>query len=638
MPWLATDGSSIFPALFAIAFLWLSLALGRRILIILGANAEISPIERGMIATGLGAGLLQFVPFALGTVGLLSTTALTIAIGAIFLAAAADLRAVGLAAINFIRGFTRPSGWTIAWLVALTPALLAAALVALSPSTDPDGLSYHLTVPKRWMHTGSLDYLPTYPYSNAPMGAQMLFAIGMAFAGDVAAKCIHYTLGLAAVAAIYLTGLRLSGRMAGAVPATLSLVGHGGLAIVMGVAYVEGIATLAISASALAWLVWYQWGNRGYLYGAALLAGLSVSFKISSAVFPVALLALTVVADVARSAYAPPNAGRGNAIVHALTGSLALIPFFAAPVLPWFARALLVTGNPFFPLFASIIPSRDLPADLASQVDRYNRYMTWGHVWRDWTIDERMWILFGVAALWVLLGAIAFFRFRSMIARGTIVVLIATGLLQLMGAGLYLRYWLPIAGVLMVPIAAAFAPFLARRIVMLAWLGITLAGSLVAVHKSQINADIVRTVAGLDRRIDFLRGNLSLYPLYELANRDLPADAGILLSAYCGAFYIDRRTFCAEMVHTAIRFTSWKEFTEDLRTHRITHVIAPTVLATGGPPPPLGGSSVSVVTRTAQYQLVRSLLTSHARTIATAADQGLYEIAPALTEAPKPTR
>ena len=80
------------------------------------------------------------------------------------------------------------------------------------------------------------------------------------------------------------------------------------------------------------------------------------------------------------------------------------------------------------------------------------------------------------------------------------------------------------------------------------------------------------------------------------------------------------------MVQNSLRYTSWGEFAEDLRRLHVTHVIAPSVLATGGPTPDLGGSSVGSVTRAGQYRMVRELLTQHARVLTTAADQGLYEI------------
>jgi hypothetical protein len=183
----------------------------------------------------------------------------------------------------------------------------------------------------------------------------------------------------------------------------------------------------------------------------------------------------------------------------------------------------------------------------------------------------------------------------------------------------------------MVPIAAALDRQLSRRPVMLAWLAISLAGGLYQARRIVLDGggDLVawvRTIGGLEDREVFLRNRLPLYPLYERANRDLPPDAGVLLSGYCGSFYIDRSTYCAEMVHSSVRFSNWDDFLSDLRRLHITHLIAPSALATGGPTPDLGGSSVSVITRADQYRVVRQLLTYHARTLQTASDQGLYEI------------
>jgi hypothetical protein len=131
---------------------------------------------------------------------------------------------------------------------------------------------------------------------------------------------------------------------------------------------------------------------------------------------------------------------------------------------------------------------------------------------------------------------------------------------------------------------------------------------------------------GTQDRKAFLQERLALLPLYERINQDLPRQAGVLLSDYCGGFYIDRSTFCAEMVQDSLRFTSWEEFTSDIRRLGITHVVAPAVFATNGPSPVHGGSSVSELTRAGQERMMRELLTRHARTLQTAADMGLYEI------------
>jgi hypothetical protein len=397
---------------------------------------------------------------------------------------------------------------------------------------------------------------------------------------------------------------------------------------ILGYGYVEGGASLAVACATLAWLIWYEGGSQGLLRVAALLAGIAVSFKISAALFPIALGAMTLLALFERKR----ESGAPRPFIAAVTASIGLIPLVTAPVVPWFVRAFILTGNPFFPVLASRIPSRDLSPDLAAQVDRYQRYLTWGNsLGREWTLEQRTHVLFAVALAVALLGVLAFSKFRSRMARGTIVIVTITALAQLLAAGLYFRYSLPIGAALLLPVVAPFETWFARRPVMLAWVALTLAFSLQQARHSLLEAGadlrgLAATAAGLEDRRAFLEERLALYPLYERANRDLPADSGVMLSAYCAGFYIDRATFCAEMVQDSLRFTNWDEFTSDLRRLRITHLIAPSALATGGPTPFLGGSSVSVITRAGQFRLVRQLLEHHSRTVATASDTGLYEI------------
>jgi hypothetical protein len=626
---LTTEGSALLPLAFIAAYFVLSVALGRRVSRLCGAAQIGTRLERAVIYAALGAGGLQFVPFALGAAGQLNVIALRVAAFVVGVLLLPDLRMVAKSAVA--SSWRWPDRWLLSWAVALSPAVLMAACIALAPSLDPDGLAYHLTVPKRWIHAGHLEYLPTYPYSNAPMGMEMLFAWALALAGDSAAKCIHLLLGCLAVAAIYLAGKRLRGPMAGAVPATIFLVGPAGAVAVLGFSYVEGGAALATAGAALAWLIWFQTQQRGYLRVAALLAGTAVTFKISAALFPIALGALSFLAMYEQLR----GQGIRRPFMAAATAMASLIPFVAAPAIPWFTRAFLVTGNPFFPVLANRIPSRDLSADLASKVDNYNRFLTWGNaLGREWSLEQRTHLLMAIGVVLLLIGVFAFFKLRTRLARGTAVIVTITAIAQLSAAGLYFRYSLPLAAALMLPVVLPFERWLARRPVMLSWIAITLALSLLQARHSYLEeggniSGMLRSLAGPEQRTKFLQERLPPYALYERVNAELPANAGIMLSSYCGGFYMDRATFCAEMVQDSLRFTGWEDFSADLRRLGITHLIAPSALATGGPTPYLGGSSVSVITRADQFRLVRQLLTQHARMLQTASDLGLYEIDPA---------
>jgi hypothetical protein len=640
LPWLTTEGTFLEPVLFVAALLWLSLGVGRRLLIVLGAAGEGEPAERGILAVALGAGALQYVPFALGAVGVLGTRSVAIAAAVVALAASFDMWAVARAVLRAIRGARRPEPWVLAWIAALAPALVVAALIACAPTIDPDGMGYHLTVPKRWLAAGRLEYLPTYPYSNSPMGVEMLYTLALALAGDSAAKCVHLCLGGLGIAGLYLVGKRAQSAVTGATVATLFLVGPFGVCAVLGCAYVEGAAAFAMVASALAWVLWFQTRSPGTLRCASLLAGIAVTFKITAALLPVAELALTCVVLVGRARESSHDRARKDATRAGVRTALGASILMAIPVLPWMTRSAIVTGNPVFPLFARVIASRDLPPDLSAKFDRFNRYMTWGNTFgRDWSMGERSHVLLGVCAVIALAGAISFFLVRSWFARGLTVVVTIVFLAQASAAGLYVRYSIPLAAVGMLPIVAGIVSGVRRRGPAALWIGLTLVVSLLQARRCLAQngtalAPLARTDLGLEDRHAFLTETLALYPLYEDANTELAPDAKIMLSCYCSAFYIDRTTYCGEMVQSSLRYTSWDDFRADLRRLGITHVIAPIALATGGPAPPLERSSVSTITRESQYRMVRALLTEHSHPRATAVDQGLYELDPEFLRTP----
>jgi hypothetical protein len=312
---------------------------------------------------------------------------------------------------------------------------------------------------------------------------------------------------------------------------------------------------------------------------------------------------------------------------------LRLLPLMAAPVLPWFIRSACVTGNPFFPLFAQLIPSRDYPGDLATAVDRYQRYMLWASRWGPaWSSERRHLILVAAGVMVTLVAGLLYRRLHSSLARGTAVVLLGVVLAQLFAVGLYGRYWIPLASVIALPLVALAGPWLstpARRWALVA-VAALLAAAQVRSSLAKIEYDfrgLVRTAFGLEDRRTFAIDHTGIYPIWEYANRELPEASRILLSTTCPAFYLDRTTYCAEFVQSSLRFTSWGDFTADVRRLGITHVIAPRALATTDTPdPPYGSGSVGVIRRKEECRLVRRLLTGHGTLVTAALDQGLYAI------------
>jgi hypothetical protein len=216
-------------------------------------------------------------------------------------------------------------------------------------------------------------------------------------------------------------------------------------------------------------------------------------------------------------------------------------------------------------------------------------------------------------------------------ARASAVVLLGTMLAELFAAGLYVRYWLPILAVLQLPIAALCERPLSTRRGPVALVLLTLAASLLLVRKglAVVQGDLTGLVAAafdIEDRRAFLVRHLPLLPIYEQVNRDLPPEARIALNGYCGGFYLDRTTFCVDFPQEALRSTTWSEFVADVRRLGVTHVITLRSLATDAPLPLPDYSSAAVIQEGRNHELVRRLITGHARLLAAASDEGLYEL------------
>jgi hypothetical protein len=299
-------------------------------------------------------------------------------------------------------------------------------------------------------------------------------------------------------------------------------------------------------------------------------------------------------------------------------------------------RAAVVTGNPVFPMFAGILPSRDFTAEQSKAFDHYNRYMAWGvGAGAAWDIGKRKLIL-GVAALLLGLGgAVVALRQKTFAARVTAWVVLGTMLVQLLAAGLYKRYWIPLLSVVELPLLLPLAGWLVRDAIRLGVVALTAVMSLFCVKQILGPADgdlvgLVKTTLGLQSQQEFVEAHQPLYPLYAKINSETPATSAVILAEYCGGFYIDRTTFCADIVQSSLRLTTFPEFASDLERLGATHVIMPLAwlepLPESSEPPRLEVGNTSHLVRPAERRLVGALAKQHGRMLAQASNQALFEI------------
>ena len=141
-------------------------------------------------------------------------------------------------------------------------------------------------------------------------------------------------------------------------------------------------------------------------------------------------------------------------------------------------------------------------------------------------------------------------------------------------------------------------------------------------------AGLIKTPLGVQQQSVFMQRQLPLMPLYEAVNRDAPPNAGVMLAAYCSGFYIDRATFCADIVQSSLRYSSWEEFKSDVVRLGITHVIAPRdweiPVPESSTPAPIQVGNTSYLIREQEHVMVGRAMREHGRLVLSALDQGLY--------------
>jgi 4-amino-4-deoxy-L-arabinose transferase-like glycosyltransferase len=189
--------------------------------------------------------------------------------------------------------------------------------------------------------------------SQEPIGGHLLFAVAYGFGGIVAAKLVHASVGLIAIAGVAGIAWLAAGRaaaMAGAaifacMPVVLWLVGH---------AFLDLFPVLFTVTAVLSLLLWQRDGRLGWVVCAGVLAGSGAATKLPTMAIMIAAMVLAVVL-VGRT----PGHWPGRILAAALFGFSALVT-----IAPWLVRGYVTGGglsllNPLLSRLGATPPGTD---------------------------------------------------------------------------------------------------------------------------------------------------------------------------------------------------------------------------------------------------------------------------------------
>jgi hypothetical protein len=178
------------------------LGFGAAGLRLLRVGAGLPPGERHILSFTLGMGLIGWLVFFIGTARFLDPAALALLIGCGAMAAVicrSDLafrseRPVGLVAILIVLGL----GFTG----------LMDLFEALTPPGDADTLAYHFALPKQFLTTGQIDFVPRALDGAVPLLVQMTYLPVLSLGGETALMLWVFASGWMAVYAVYVLARR----------------------------------------------------------------------------------------------------------------------------------------------------------------------------------------------------------------------------------------------------------------------------------------------------------------------------------------------------------------------------------------------------------------------------------------------
>ncbi len=505
---------------------------------------DLSRVMQWSLCAGVGLGLLSYMLFALGLLGLYyPVTAAVLLLTVAWLSRAelqlllAEFRA-GVVTLRAVR--LTWFDWAMLTLFALLVLLLLSK--ALAPPLEYDVLMYHLEVPKRFVQAHRFLSLPDISGGQFPFGMEMLYTLGLLVGNDSAAQILHLAMGLLATVVLFELARGLMSRFAAWVSvavlwtnvvvgalATTAMIDLGGL-------FYDVLAVAML-------LVWVRRGGRRWLVFAAVSVGFSMAIKYLGIY---TLIALLLVVGI--------HSWREDRQIRAIVGNVVIAGGIAVVVAaPWYAKNWLWYGNPVEPFYATLFhPSVGAAVRNPIVAQQWGCPYTWA------TLPLIFWDIFANSAL-----------FRSTVPSGPLSFLtLLIPLYLLLPKRRFVTYLLIMAGI-------RFAlwptgPLLIRYLLpVIAWLGIVVAyvmetplrrgrrwkpwlfGAEIIVLTLVILQVLLtgyyvaqtrpwRYAFGLQSRREYLAENLDTYDTTEYINQELPASSRILMLWDDRGYYLER--------------------------------------------------------------------------------------------------
>jgi hypothetical protein len=518
---------------------------------------------------------------------LLGTGWITFLLGQFVAPGIAALVAFGLALIGVVALYTQKAEFPKItpefrpFLFAILVLFLVPIFNSLSPSNmlDWDTLAYHFAVPKLWIESGKMDYIPFIHQSNFPFIIDNLFLIGLQLGSEQGAKALTFL--LLVFGTFWLRGFLVRNFTEDVAnfgvliwlgaPISLWLSGSGYLDTSHGLLCAMGLIYLAEALS--------NEDFRPHLWLAGIALGGALGSKYTGLqVCLIAFLFLAFGLGTKKLNWKPALAAVALALV---IGS------------PWYIRNIVNTGNPVFPFFYSVLGGKNWDKWRSEIYTNEQKSFgvpptitNAGHATLGLAYQSGKFINpgqqegFGAQA-----GSIGLVSLLGFLGYGLIGkksgFLNTLGIMTLMQLGFWfllsqqVRYLTAILPILAILGCAVLAQLNRQQIIAKSLVGLQAFYSLFTLYQFQTSAQIPVALGAMERET-YQKQVVSFAGFAEEINQTVPPNGKIALYDEVFGYFLDRPYFWANPGHSTILnhdpSQSGKAYTDNLKSQGFTHI------------------------------------------------------------------
>lgn len=315
----------------------LAYAFGRRLLARVNFS---SPIEALSISIALGLGLISHLVFAIGLVGALHRSVVSLILAGGFIACHRVWLAWPRSVAAVFRAPCRSNDKAFRLAVLMVGLGISLPIVALTlyPPTAWDATSFHLAVAKAYVESHRVQPQPFLRYPVFPQLNNMLFVLMLMFFGDIAAQLVQCLAMFVSAGLVFAWASGIASRVAGLWAVAIWLGNP--LVVLFGtVAFIDSGLTLFVLAAAYSFFKWTSTDRGEWLVLSGVFCGFAAATKYSALFFVAALGIGALYHGFRARRWSPP-------VVFGLAAGL-----MGAP---WYGYNALHAGNPVFPFFGEL--------------------------------------------------------------------------------------------------------------------------------------------------------------------------------------------------------------------------------------------------------------------------------------------